>query len=449
VGPVDPTIRDLRGRLWCSIDNDDSRDLDQLTVAESLPAGATKIFVAIADVDAKVKQGSALDQHAATNTTSVYTDARIFPMLPEHLSTDLTSLNQGQERLAIVVEMTVETTADGSGVVAAWDVYRAIVFNRAKLAYNAVAAWLEKTAPPPAKLAAVPGLAENLLLQDRLAQALRARRHQQGALQLETLEPRAVFDGDAVSDLRLEQKNRAKELIEDFMIAGNVSTARFLASRKLPSLRRVLRSPERWSRIVQLAATYGAHLPAQPDAQALDAFLIDRRQADPTRFPDISLAVVKLLGRGEYAVELAGEGSTAHFGLAVKNYTHSTAPNRRYPDLVTQRLLKSALAGRPAPYSGEQLAALAQHCTAQEDNAAKVERQVRKSAAAMLLSPRLGQSFDALVTGVSDKGTWVRLLAPPVEGRVVRGYQGLDVGDRVTVKLERTDVQRGFIDFSR
>jgi exoribonuclease-2 len=214
-------------------------------------------------------------------------------------------------------------------------------------------------------------------------------------------------------------------------------------------LRRVLRSPERWNRIVQLAATYGTHLPAQPDAQALDAFLIDRRQADPTRFPDISLSVVKLLGRGEYAVELAGQGSTSHFGLAVKNYTHSTAPNRRYPDLVTQRLLKSALAGRPAPYSGEQLAALAQHCTVQEDNAAKVERQVRKSAAAMLLSPRIGQSFDGLVTGVSDKGTWVRLLAPPVEGRVVRGYQGLDVGDRVTVKLERTDVQRGFIDFSR
>ena len=457
VGRADPAVRDLRALLWCSIDNDDSRDLDQLTVAETLPAGATKIFVAIADVDAKVKQGSALDQHAATNTTSVYTDAQIFSMLPEHLSTDLTSLNEGQERLAIVVEMTVDMTAkvtgeatgDGGTVVTAWDVYRAVVFNRAKLAYNAVAAWLEKGATPPARLAAVPGLAENLQLQDRVAQALRARRHQQGALQLETLEPRAVFDGDAVSDLRLEQKNRAKELIEDFMIAGNVSTARFLASRKLPSLRRVLRSPERWNRIVQLAATYGAHLPAQPDAQALDAFLIARRRADPTRFPDISLAVVKLLGRGEYAVELADQGATAHFGLAVKNYTHSTAPNRRYPDLVTQRLLKSALAGKPAPYSVEQLSALAQHCTMQEDNAAKVERQVRKSAAAMMLAPRIGQSFDALVTGVSDKGTWVRLLAPPVEGRVVRGYQGLDVGDRVTVKLESTDVQRGFIDFSR
>jgi VacB/RNase II family 3'-5' exoribonuclease len=445
LGPVDAAIRDRRGLLWCSIDNDDSRDLDQLTAAEVMPAGTTRILVAIADVDAKAKAWSALDQHAATNTTSVYTDAQIFPMLPERLSTDLTSLNQDQDRLAMVVEMTV----DDSGVVIASDVYRATVRNHARLAYNAVAAWLEGTAPAPALIAALPGLAENLKLQDQVAQRLRACRYQRGALALETLEPRAVFDGDAVADLRLEKKNRAKELIEDFMIAGNVATAGFLTSKAFPSLRRVLRSPERWNRIVELAATYGAQLPDQPNAAALDAFLLDRRQKDPTRFPDVSLAVVKLLGRGEYAVELPGQTSTEHFGLAVKNYTHSTAPNRRYPDLVTQRLLKAALAGKPAPYSVEQLTALARHCTLQEDNAAKVERQVRKSAAAMLLAARIGESFDALVTGVSDKGTWVRLLHPPVEGRVVRGYQGLDVGDRVNVKLERTDVQRGFIDFSR
>ena len=445
LGPVEPGIRDLRSLPWCSIDNDDSRDLDQLTVAEALPAGAAKILVAIADVDAKVKPGSALDQHAAANTTSVYTDAQIFPMLPEHLSTDLTSLNEGQARLSLVVEVLV----DGGGTVSASDVYRAVVLNRAQLAYNAVAAWLEGTGAAPAKVSAVAGLAENLRLQDRSAQALREQRHQRGALGLETLEPRAVFDGDAVTDLRLEQKNRAKELIEDFMIAGNVATARFLESKALPSLRRVLRSPERWNRIVELAATYGAHLPNQPEARALDAFLADRRREDPARFPDVSLAVVKLLGRGEYAVELPGQRSTEHFGLAVKNYTHSTAPNRRYPDLITQRLLKAALGGKPAPYSTDQLSALAQHCTVQEDNAAKVERQVRKSAAAMLLAPRIGQTFDALVTGVSDKGTWVRLLHPPVEGRVVHGYRGLDVGDRVTVRLDRTDVQRGFIDFSR
>jgi VacB/RNase II family 3'-5' exoribonuclease len=445
IGPVDAATRDLRALLWCSIDNDDSRDLDQLSAAEELPGGATRILVAIADVDAKVHLGTALDRRAAANTTSVYTDAEVFPMLPEVLSTDITSLNEAEARLAVVIEMVV----DGTGQVTTSAVYRAVVLNRAKLAYNAVAAWLDGTAPPPAKLAAVPGLTDSLRQQDRVAQALRGRRHQQGALGLETLEPRAVFDGGVVSDLRLEQKNRAKELIEDFMIAGNVATARFLDGKAFPSLRRVLRSPERWSRIVELAQTYGAHLPAQPDARALDQFLSERRSQDPTRFPDVSLAVVKLLGRGEYAVESPGQRATEHFGLAVKDYTHATAPNRRFPDLVTQRLLKAALAGQPVPYRIDELTALAQHCTDQEDNAAKVERQVRKSAAAALLQGSLGQKFDAIVTGASDKGTWVRLIRPPVEGRVVHGFQGLDVGDRVTVRLDHTDVQRGFIDFSR
>ena len=445
IGPLDPKTRDLRALLWASIDNDDSRDLDQLTVAEALPSGSTRILVAIADVDAKVKRDSALDRHAATNTTSVYTDAQTFPMLPELLSTDLTSLNEGQERLALVVDMVV----DGEGQVTEGALARAVVVNRAKLAYNAVAAWLEGKADPPAKLAAVPGLAENLRLQDRVAQALRRRRHAQGALELETLEPRAVFQGDAVSDLRLEQQNRAKQLIEDFMVAANVTTARFLEKKGFSSVRRVLRSPERWERIVELALTHGTQLPGQPDARALEDFLAARRQADPDHFPDLSLAVVKLLGRGEYALETPGARATEHFGLAVRDYTHSTAPNRRFPDLLTQRLVKAALADRPPPYPNDELAALAQHCTVAEDAAAKVERQVRKSAAALLLQARIGQTFEAFVTGASIKGTWVRVLSPLVEGRVVRGFEGLDVGDRVTVKLEHTDVERGFIDFSR
>jgi VacB/RNase II family 3'-5' exoribonuclease len=446
IGPLDPATRDLRALLWASIDNDDSRDLDQLTVAEALPSGSTRIQIAIADVDAKVGRDSALDHHAATNTTSVYTDAQTFPMLPELLSTDLTSLNQGQERLAMVIEVVVG--ADGQTQAGDGQIYRAVVLNKAKLAYNAVAAWLEGSAAAPAELTAVPGLAENLRLQDRIAQLLRQRRLEHGALELETLEPRAVFDGDRVSDLHLERQNRAKQLIEDFMVAANVATARFLEQRRSPSLRRVLRSPERWQRIVELAATYGANLPPQPDARALEGFLAERRGLDPDRFPDLSLAVVKLLGRGEYAVETPG-GASEHFGLAVRDYTHSTAPNRRFPDLVTQRLVKAALADRPPPYGLVELTALAKHCTEAEDAAAKVERSVRKSAAALLLATRIGDTFEGFVTGASAKGTWVRVLHPPVEGRLVRGFDGLDVGDRVTVVLEHTDPERGFIDFSR
>ncbi len=445
IGPEDPEIHDLRGFPWASIDNDDSRDLDQLTVAEVSSPEVTRILVAIADVDAKVKQGSALDHHARINTTSVYTDARIFPMLPEMLSTDLTSLNEGEDRLALVVDMLV----DGDGQVTHGQLTRAIVLNRAKLAYTAVAAWLEGKSDPPPQVASVPGLAENLRLQDRVAQALRLRRHQRGALELETLEPRAVFRGDVVSELRLEQQNRAKQLIEDFMVAANVATARFLAERRFPSVRRILRSPERWERIVELAATHGSQLPGEPDARALEDFLAERRRTDPQHFPDLSLAVVKLLGRGEYALETPGQGATEHFGLAVRDYTHSTAPNRRFPDLLTQRLVKAALADRPPPYSTDELSALARHCTVAEDAAAKVERQVRKSAAALLLRARIGETFEAFVTGASAKGTWVRVLRPPVEGRLVRGFEGLDVGDRVTVTLERTDVERGFIDFWR
>jgi exoribonuclease-2 len=353
-------------------------------------------------------------------------------------------LGEGQERLAIVMEMVVAT----DGTVVASDIYRAAVLNRAKLAYNGVAAWLEGTAPAPPKLAAVPGLDEQLRIQDRTAQALKRVRHARGALHLDTLEVRAVFDSGALADLLPDEKNRAKELIEDFMIAANGVTARYLDKKGLPSLRRVLHAPKRWDRIVALAAGSGERLPLTPDAAALDAFLTKRRDVDPVHFPDLSLAVVKLLGSGEYVLQVAGGPAEGHFGLAVKDYTHSTAPNRRFPDLVTQRLLKAALTGQTSQYTNEELTTLARHCTDQEDNAAKVERQVGKSAAALLLASRIGARFDAIVTGASDKGTWVRISGPTAEGRVVRGCAGLDVGDRVVVELVRTDVARGFIDFA-
>jgi VacB/RNase II family 3'-5' exoribonuclease len=440
----DPSLRDLRRLLWASIDNDDSLDLDQLSVAEQLPGGAVKILVAIADVDAIVKIGSAIDGHARTNTTSVYTAAEIFPMLPEKLSTDLTSLADGKERLAVVIEM--EVGADGT--VGRSDIYRAVVLNRAKLAYNSVAAWLDGTAPAPAPITKVPGLDDNLRLQDRVAQAMKTRRHQNGALSLETIEARPVFDGDSLSDLQADRKNRATELIEDFMIGANGVTARYLEQKGFPALRRVLRSPERWERIVELARDEGGRLPPRPDCRSLQEFLEERRQADPTHFPDLSLSVVKLLGRGEYVLDFPGQPVAGHFGLAVNDYTHSTAPNRRFPDLITQRLLKAALSGVPGPYSSDELNDLAGHCTDQEDNATKVERQVRKSAAALLLESRVGDRFDGIVTGAAAKGTWVRIDHPAAEGRVMRGYKGFDVGDHVTVELVDTDVERGFVDFA-
>ena len=442
---LDPSLKDLRGLLWASIDNDDSLDLDQLTVAEQLQDGAVKILVAIADVDAIVRKDSAIDGHARTNTTSVYTAAEIFPMLPEKLSTDLTSLADSKERLAIVIEMHV----GADGAVGKSDIYRAVVVNRAKLAYNSVAAWLDSTAPAPAPIIKVSGLDENLRLQDRVAQAMKTRRHQQGALSLETIEARPVFDGDSITDLQADRKNRATELIEDFMIGANGVTARYLEQKGFPALRRVLRSPERWARIVELARDEGGRLPPRPDCRALQEFLEERRQADPTHFPDLSLSVVKLLGRGEYVLDFPGQPVAGHFGLAVNDYTHSTAPNRRFPDLITQRLLKAALSGTPSPYSSDELNDLAGHCTDQEDNATKVERQVRKSAAALLLQSRVHDRFDGIVTGASAKGTWVRIDNPAAEGRIMRGFKGFDVGDHVTVELVDTDVERGFVDFAR
>jgi|HubBroStandDraft_3_1064219.scaffolds.fasta_scaffold13269_1 VacB/RNase II family 3'-5' exoribonuclease len=444
-GPAAAAVRDERGLLWSSIDNDESRDLDQLEVAEPLPGGATRVRVAIADVDAVVAKGSALDGHAEHNTTSVYTTAEIFPMLPEKLSTDLTSLGENANRLAVVIAMEV----GGDGAVERFEIYRALVRNQAKLAYNAVGDWLEGRRPPPPRVPAVPGMEEQLRMQDDAAQRLRRRRFEHGALNLETMQPRPVFDGDTLADLQPDTKNRAKELIEDFMIAANGCTAAFLERQGLPSLRRVVRTPKRWPRLVELAAAHGFKLPPDPDVAALSAFLEERRKADPLRFPDLSVAVVKLLGSGEYVVDPPGGEAPGHFGLAVRDYTHSTAPNRRFPDVITQRLVKAALARRAAPYSLDELGALAAHCTEKEDDAQKVERQVAKSAAALLLSGRLGQTFDGIVTGAADKGTWARIFDPPVEGRIVEGFRRLDVGDKVRVKLLSTDVERGYIDFAR
>jgi exoribonuclease II len=442
---TDHSIRDFRQSLWCSIDNDSSRDLDQLTVAKRDTAGGVKVLIAIADVDAIVKPHSPIDRHASTNTTSVYTAAQIFPMLPERLSTDLTSLGEGEDRLALVIEMGV--AADGS--VQESQVYRALVTNHAKLAYRSVAAWLDGTDKMPEKIAKTKGLDEQLRMQDEIAQVMKSVRYVHGALDLETIEPDAVLRDGQVVDLRLERKNRAQELIEDFMIAANGVSAQFLEKHGVPSLRRVVRSPERWDAIRKVAKGFSDDLPAEPDSRALATFLAQRRLADPLRFPNLSLTIVKLLGRGEYVVQLPGQQSPGHFGLAVREYSHSTAPNRRFPDLITQRLLKAVLIEGKLPYGAAELTSLATHCTEQEDAAAKVERQVRKSAAAQFLSGRIGETFDALVTGASEKGTWVRLLKPPADGKLVSGHERVKVGDPIKVRLTSLNIERGFIDFVR
>jgi VacB/RNase II family 3'-5' exoribonuclease len=437
--------KDLRHLLWASIDNDDSLDLDQLTVAETLPDKMVKILVAVADVDALVKKSSAIDEHARQNTTSVYTAGKIFPMLPEKLSTDLTSLNYHEDRPVIVIEAVISDV----GEMQSSDIYRALVRSHAKLAYNSVATWLEGKGPMPEAVAVVPGLAENLRIQDRVAQQLKGLRHEHGALDLQTLEARPVFAGDEIQDLRVDERNRAKEIIEDFMIAANGVTARFLHEKKVPSLRRMVRSPKRWHRIVEIAAQHNSQLPPEPDSRALASFLAAQKAADPLRFPDLSLSVIKLLGPGEYVVEFPEETAPGHFGLAVKDYTHSTAPNRRFPDLTTQRILKAALDGSPVSYSRDELVELARHCTEKENDANKVERFVAKSAAAMLLSSRIGDQFDAMCTGAADKGTWVRIFHPPIEGRLLYGYEGVDVGNRLRVQLIHTDVEKGYIDFKK
>jgi exoribonuclease-2 len=435
--------KDLRDKLWCSIDNTDSLDLDQLSYAEQLADNKVRVFVAIADVDSLVSSKSGIDNHASKNTTSVYTVARTFPMLPEKLSTDLTSLSFNTDRCAIVVEMVVGD--DGS--VEQSDIYPAIVHNRAKLNYMSLGSWLEGTGPIPEEISRVAGLADNIKLQDNIAQKMKELRYEHGALNLETIEAVPVFDGDTLSEMKVEKKNKAKDLIEDFMIASNGSTARFLTGKNFPSLRRVVRVPKQWDRIVELASENGFSLPAKADSKSLSEYLKFFKQKDQDHFTDMSLSVLKLLGSGEYILEKPGDSEEGHFGLAVKDYTHSTAPNRRYPDLVTQRLLKTAITGKPVPYSLEQLEQIAKQCTVKEDDVKKVERQVEKSANAILMESKIGEEFDAIVSGASPKGTWIRLFNPHVEGKLVKGYAGLKVGQKLKARLIQVNIEEGFIDF--
>ena len=436
-------IRDLRKLLWSSIDNDTSRDLDQIEVAERLTNGDVKVLVGIADVDAFVPKQSPIDQHAARETTTVYAGVRNFPMLPEELSTGKTSLLENQDRLSVVIEFLV----DGDGHVKSSNVYRALVRNQAQLQYNSVGAWLEGTAAAPAKVAASSDLQSQLQLQDEVAQKLKNQRYENGALNLQTTELHPLVLNERVVDVVNQQKNHATELIEDFMIAANGVVARMLET--VSSLRRIVKQPERWDRIVQLAAAHGEKLPAEPDSRALNDFLIKRKTADPDHFADLSLAVIKLIGPGEYVLERAGDPAPGHFGLAVQDYTHSTAPNRRFPDIVTQRLVKAMLAGRSNPYSDDELSAIAANCTEKENAAKKVEREMSKRLAAAAMERRIGALFDAVVTGVTQHGTFVRIRQPQVEGLLAQGQQGVDVGDKMRVKLIRTDVQHGYIDFAR
>jgi VacB/RNase II family 3'-5' exoribonuclease len=437
------TIRDLRSQLWSSIDNDTSRDLDQIEVAERLSNGDVKVLIGIADVDSFVPKLTAIDEHAARETTTVYAGIRIFPMLPEELSTGKTSLLEHQDCLSVVTEFVV----DANGRVTSSNVYRALVRNQAQLQYNSAGAWLEGTAAAPPKVAASADLQAQLRLQDEAAQKLRARRYENGALNLQTEETLPLLLNAQVVDVVKQQRNHATELIEDFMIAANGVVARMLE--KVSSLRRIVKQPERWDRIVQLAATYGEKLPAAPDSKALNDFLIKRKAADPDHFSDLSLAVIKLIGPGEYVLERPGDPAPGHFGLAVQDYTHSTAPNRRFADMVTQRLIKAMLAGQPNPYSDNELSSIAANCTEKGDAARKVEREMSKRLAAVAMQHRIGAIFDAIVTGATPKGTFVRVAQPHVEGLLAQGQQGADVGDKLRVKLIRVDVQRGFIDFAR
>jgi exoribonuclease-2 len=442
--PAAQGAQDLRNLLWSSIDNDTSKDLDQIEWAEALPDGRVRVLIGVADVDARVGEGSVIDGHAKSETTSVYTGVKVFPMLPTQLSEGITSLNENEDRVALVIEYAVDqagTASDGKA-------YRALVHNRAQLAYNAVGAWLEGRAPAPAKVAANAELAAQLKLQDTAAQRMVGGRFQHGALDLETMETRPVMLADQAVDIVRLEKNRATSLIEEFMVAANGVIARTFEDAGVASIRRIVRTPKRWDRIVEMAAGLGTKLPAEPDSKALNDFLLAQKQKDPDHFPDLSLATVKLMGPGEYVLVKPNEVSPGHFGLAVQDYTHSTAPNRRFPDMVTQRLMKAWLAKGPQPYSENDLNVIAVHCTLMEDNARKVEREMQKRIAAVVLHPRIGQSFQAIVTGVNKYGTFVRTLDPHVDGMVVSGGKGLDVGDKVTVKLVSTDPQRGFIDFA-
>lgn len=444
-GAGSPPPRDLRGLLWSSIDNEESRDLDQIEFADRLPDGSIRLYVGIADVDAFVPKGSATDKHAATNTTSLYLGVRIFPMLPDELSSGASSLLEGQDRVAHVVQLVVGS----DGNVRPEETYRATIRNQAKLVYESVGAWLMGHGEAPAALQKNPALVEQIKLQAEATKRLRAHRRTTGAINIDSIEPQAIIKGGKIVDIVAVQHNAARDLIEELMVAANTATATILGSRNAPAIRRVVREPLKWDGIVAVAAALRTTLPAQPDGRALADFLAARRSADPDHFPDLSLTIVKLLGPGEYVLDRAGpEDDEAHFGLGVAKYVHSTAPNRRYADLINQRLLKATDAGRQLPYSDVELDEIAKHCTEREQQAHQIERTMRKRLAAAALVDRVGETFDAVVTGKSTKGTYVRVLGPPVEGRLMRGEHGVDVGDKLRVKLTHVDEKKGYIDFA-
>jgi exoribonuclease-2 len=420
-------------------------DLDQIEYVERLSDGNVRVMIAIADVDSMVPKGSATDRHAFTNTTSVYTGVVTYPMLPDDLSFNLTSLLADADRRAIVIDFIV----DKIGTTLKSDVYLGLVRNHAKLDYKTVGQWLEDGGPPPAKIASISGLADQILLQSQVKELIHNQRKTQGSLYLHTLEATTVANNGQVLDLELVADNPARDLIENFMISGNIAVSHFLESKNMPSLRRVVKTPERWDKIMAVAKTYGEDLPQQADAGALAKFLVKRKDVDPLRFPDLSLTIVKLLGRGEYVLTVPGQADAGHFALAIHDYTHATAPNRRYPDLIMQRLIKALIAGKSTPYTNDELSKIAGHCTEQEDAANKVERTMRKVAAAVLLSKHIGSIYDGIVTGVTPSGMFVRLLKPPAEGKIIRGDKGLDVGDQVKLKLISTDPERAFIDFEK
>jgi exoribonuclease-2 len=438
-------VQDLRALLWSSIDNDSSRDLDQVEYVEKLANGTLRLLVGIADVDASVPKVSVTDQHAALEGTSVYTGVVTFPMLPAELSTDRTSLLGEQDREAVIIELRIQDSGD----VTCHDVFRGTLRNRAKLAYSSTGAWLEGNGPIPPAIESVPGMEAQLRLQLETSQKLRAIRKSRGLLAFSSVEAEPVLANGQVTDLAVTKRTVADDIIESFMVGANVAMAEHLKECGALSLRRVVKTPKRWDRIQAIAAPFGVKLPDTPDPRALAAFLDQRRAADPVHFPDLSLAVVKMLGAGEYIVEHPGEEHEGHFGLAVEDYTHSTAPNRRYADLVTQRLLKATADGAPGPYAEKELGDIAARCTEREDAARKVERLMRKVVAAGMLSRQIGQVFDGIITGASPKGTYVRLLKFPAEGMVVHGAQGLDVGDKVQVRLASVDIAKGFINFER
>jgi exoribonuclease-2 len=440
---------DLRHLLWSSIDNDTSRDLDQVEYAERLPDGSLRVLVGVADVDMYVTKGSAIDKHASIETVTVYSGVKNFSMLPDELTNDLTSLVEGCDRACMITEFTLDKDicADESCVTSS-KIYPALINNKAQLAYNGVGAWLDGNGEAPPKIAGSSELQEQLRLQSEVARRLRHERFLHGALDIETLETHAILH-DKKIDLDQQRKNSATELIEDFMIAANGIVARTLRERKISSIRRIVRTPKRWDRIVALADGLGFKLPEQPDPKALNDFLLQRKKDDPDHFTDLSLTVVKLMGPGEYVLERASDPPQGHFGLAVEDYTHSTAPNRRYADVVTQRLLKAMIAGEPSPYSDEELSAIALNCTEKSAAERKVERGMNKRIAAVALSHRIGERFHAIVTGAGPSGTFVRTLTPHVEGMLVHGQQGADVGDRMNVRLVHTDPSRGYIDFAR